>query len=44
MISALGKTGLLVSFSISPKMWSGWKCEIRIVSIEAETVRTSRIK
>ena len=34
-ISAFGKTGLLVSFSISPKMWSGWKCEIRMVSILA---------
>ena len=27
-ISALGNTWTFVSFSISPRMWSGWKWEI----------------
>ena len=32
MISALGNT-LTPSFVLRPLMWSGWKCEIRIVSM-----------
>ncbi len=31
--SALGNTGVLVPFSISPQTWSGWKWEIMMVSI-----------
>ena len=43
MISAFGNTGAFVLLSSNPKIWSGWKCETRIVSIRLGSMPADRI-